>query len=83
MSRPGETDSGKGSFNRSTFKFRNHFNDIDFGHPKIFYARYNEYGNWDWFTDEGYYFGSDELLPQGPYNTWQLAHREMEEFLKK
>jgi hypothetical protein len=83
MSRPGETDSGKGSFNRITkvSEYGNHYVEIDFGHPKVFYAD-RSYSPFDWFTEEGYYFGSDTLRPQGPYNTWILASQKMREHIK-
>lgn len=60
--KPGQTEYGKGSFNRSEFKnFQQHFDEIDFGHPKPYYV--DPQG---WFIERG-------GKKYGPFNTRVLA----------
>jgi hypothetical protein len=86
MSKPGETDSGKGSFNRisNSKLYGDHYDNIDFGHPNIKFISSEDWecGAFDWYDGEGYYFGSDKLRPQGPYNSPQKARSEMQKFLQ-
>lgn len=76
MSKPGQTDYGKGSCDRVTNfkKYEDHFDDIDFGHPKIVWVEDNN----EMFplNGDGYYIFY-ETTYDGPYNTWQSARRNL------
>jgi hypothetical protein len=74
MSRPGETDDGKGSFNRITNlkDFDDHFDEIDFGGHKIVYIE-------DGIGGDGYYVKYTETGEiDGPYNTYISARRNLD-----
>lgn len=71
MSRPGQTDYGKGSYNSVSKKFWDHFDEIDQGGYII---KYNE----DGIGGEGYYiFYTKTKEVDGPFNTYSLAHKNL------
>lgn len=76
MSKPGQTDYGKGSCDRvSNFKkFEEHFDQIDFGHGRIVWS--DDDSELLRLNGPGYYIFYD-ITYDGPYNTWQSARRNL------
>ena len=81
MSKPKQTEYGKGDFNRvSEFRrLQEGYDRIDFHGTQPFYC---DEGDDFWFNGEGWYFFDEVYIPIGPFNTRPVARKAREDYCK-